>query len=39
MEYSFVEAAVVGTGSDLLSFVGGAAPAWTFIDDCKVYKA
>jgi len=39
MEYSFVEAPVVGTGSDFLSFVGGAAPAWTFIDDCKVFKA
>ncbi|KAF8142865.1 hypothetical protein K438DRAFT_1768600 [Mycena galopus ATCC 62051] len=38
-EYVFVEASVVGTGSDKLSFVGGAAPAWTFIDDCKVYKA
>jgi hypothetical protein len=34
-----VEAAVVGTGSDLLSFGASAAPAWTFIDDCKVYKA
>ncbi|KAJ7676729.1 hypothetical protein DFH06DRAFT_1266209 [Mycena polygramma] len=38
-EYTFVEAPVVGTGRDLLSFVGGAAPAWTFIDDCNVYKA
>ncbi|KAK7008308.1 hypothetical protein R3P38DRAFT_3211310 [Favolaschia claudopus] len=38
-EYAFVEAAVVGTGSDQLEFVGGAAPAWTFIDDCHVYKA
>ncbi|KAF7333122.1 hypothetical protein MVEN_02377600 [Mycena venus] len=38
-EYTFVEAPVVATGSDLLSFVGGSAPAWTFIDDCKVYKA
>ncbi|KAF7360994.1 hypothetical protein MSAN_01129600 [Mycena sanguinolenta] len=38
-EYTFVQASVVGTGSDKLSFVGGAAPAWTFIDDCKVYKA
>ncbi|KAJ7224730.1 hypothetical protein B0H12DRAFT_1149927 [Mycena haematopus] len=31
--------AVLGTGSDVLSFVGGAAPAWTFIDDCNVFKA
>ncbi|KAJ7181170.1 hypothetical protein C8R46DRAFT_1319899 [Mycena filopes] len=38
-QYTFVEAPVVATGSDLLSFVGGAAPAWTFIDDCHVYKA
>jgi hypothetical protein len=37
--YAFVQASVVGTGSDLLSFVGGSAPAWTFIDDCKVYQA
>ncbi|KAF7356083.1 hypothetical protein MVEN_00938200 [Mycena venus] len=37
-EYTLVQAEVVGTGSDKLSFVGGAAPAWTFIDDCKVYK-
>ncbi|KAJ7705068.1 hypothetical protein B0H16DRAFT_1901942 [Mycena metata] len=39
MQYTFVEASVVGTGGDVLSFVGGAAPAWSFIDDCKVYKA
>ncbi|KAJ7725893.1 hypothetical protein B0H14DRAFT_3169619 [Mycena olivaceomarginata] len=38
-EYTFVQAPVVATGSDTLAFVGGAAPAWTFIDDCKVYKA
>ncbi|KAJ7752911.1 hypothetical protein B0H16DRAFT_781340 [Mycena metata] len=38
-QYTFVEAAVTGTGSDVLSFVGGAAPAWTFIDDCHIYKA
>ncbi|KAJ7302501.1 hypothetical protein DFH08DRAFT_905103 [Mycena albidolilacea] len=38
-EYTFVQAPVVATGSDKLAFVGGAAPAWTFIDDCKVYKA
>ncbi|KAF8205867.1 hypothetical protein K438DRAFT_1917903 [Mycena galopus ATCC 62051] len=39
MEYSVVEAPVVGTGSDVLSFVGGAAPAWSFIDDCNVFLA
>ncbi|KAF7334515.1 hypothetical protein MVEN_02281000 [Mycena venus] len=38
-EYALMEASVVGTGSDELAFVGGASPAWTFIDDCKVYKA
>ncbi|KAJ7148547.1 hypothetical protein C8R43DRAFT_521131 [Mycena crocata] len=36
-EYTLVQASVVGTGSDKLSFVGGAAPAWTFIDDVFVY--
>jgi hypothetical protein len=37
-EYKFVESdAVVGTGSDVLTFEGGSAPAWTFIDDCFVY--
>jgi len=38
-EYTFVEASVTGTGSDLLSFVGGGAPAWSFLDDIHVYKA
>ncbi|KAJ7827813.1 hypothetical protein B0H14DRAFT_3720112 [Mycena olivaceomarginata] len=44
-DYTFVQAPVVATGSDNLTFVGGSAPAWnspapwTFIDDCKVYKA
>ncbi|KAJ7364657.1 hypothetical protein DFH08DRAFT_950223 [Mycena albidolilacea] len=37
-EYAFVQASVVATGSDKLVFVGGSAPVWTFIDDCKVYK-
>ncbi|KAF7303810.1 hypothetical protein MIND_00610700 [Mycena indigotica] len=37
--YTFTQSTVVtGTGSDLLSFVGGAAPAWTFLDDVKVFK-
>jgi hypothetical protein len=38
-DYTFVEAPVVAAGNDQLAFVGGSAPAWTFIDDCKVYKA
>ncbi|KAK7018361.1 hypothetical protein R3P38DRAFT_2715610 [Favolaschia claudopus] len=38
-EYAFVQASAVGTGSDKLAFVGGSAPAWTFIDDCHIYKA
>ncbi|KAJ7217270.1 hypothetical protein GGX14DRAFT_602789 [Mycena pura] len=29
---------VKGTGSDVLSFHGGAAPAWTFIDDVGVFE-
>ncbi|KAJ7853310.1 hypothetical protein B0H14DRAFT_3108485 [Mycena olivaceomarginata] len=37
--YVFVEASVVAAGNDKLSFAGGAAPAWTFIDDVHVYKA
>ncbi|KAJ6582353.1 hypothetical protein B0H19DRAFT_526848 [Mycena capillaripes] len=37
-QYTLVQAAVVGTGSDKLALVGGKAPAWSFIDDCKVYK-
>ncbi|KAJ7069448.1 hypothetical protein C8F01DRAFT_514267 [Mycena amicta] len=37
--YTFTQSnVVVGTGSDVLSFVGGAAPAWTFLDDIKVFK-
>ncbi|KAJ7315413.1 hypothetical protein DFH08DRAFT_942928 [Mycena albidolilacea] len=39
MEYTLVEVGVIGTGRDILAFVGGAAPAWSFIDDCKVFKA
>ncbi|KAF7304180.1 hypothetical protein MIND_00650100 [Mycena indigotica] len=38
-DYTFFQSdIVVGTGSDALSFVGGAAPAWTFLDDVKVFK-
>ncbi|KAF7290332.1 hypothetical protein HMN09_01291200 [Mycena chlorophos] len=37
--YTFTQSdTVVGTGSDVLSFVGGAAPAWTFVDDVKVFE-
>ncbi|KAF7315691.1 hypothetical protein MIND_00084700 [Mycena indigotica] len=37
--YTFSQSdTVVGTGKDVLSFVGGAAPAWTFVDDVKVFK-
>ncbi|KAJ6511634.1 hypothetical protein DFH09DRAFT_1100386 [Mycena vulgaris] len=36
-DWTFVQAGVVGTGSDKLSFVGGGAPAWSFIDDVFVY--
>ncbi|KAJ7848457.1 hypothetical protein B0H14DRAFT_2582980 [Mycena olivaceomarginata] len=39
MEYTLVEVGVIGTGRDILAFVGGAAPAWSFIDDCNVFKA
>ncbi|KAF8217198.1 hypothetical protein K438DRAFT_2082563 [Mycena galopus ATCC 62051] len=38
-QYAFVEGTAVGTGSDTLSFHGGAFPAYTFIDDCHVYQA
>ncbi|KAJ7897717.1 hypothetical protein B0H14DRAFT_3589771 [Mycena olivaceomarginata] len=37
--YVFTEASVVAASNDKLSFAGGAAPAWTFIDDVHVYKA
>jgi hypothetical protein len=37
--WTFVEAPVVGTGNDTLSFVGGTVLAWTFIDDVFVYAA
>ncbi|KAJ7120200.1 hypothetical protein C8R44DRAFT_173581 [Mycena epipterygia] len=38
MPWTLVQVAVTGTGSDKLSFVGGTAPAWTFIDDVFVYE-
>jgi len=38
MPYTLVQVAVTGTGNDVLSFKGGAAPAWTFIDDVFVYE-
>ena len=36
--YEFVCINVVGAGDDVLAFHGGAAPAWTFIDDIGVYQ-
>ncbi|KAJ7146872.1 hypothetical protein C8R44DRAFT_864590 [Mycena epipterygia] len=38
MPWTLVQVAVTGTGNDTLSFIGGAAPAWTFIDDVYVYE-
>ncbi|KAJ6590231.1 hypothetical protein B0H10DRAFT_2233717 [Mycena sp. CBHHK59/15] len=33
----FQAATVTSTSSDILKFVGGSAPAWTFIDDCGLF--
>ncbi|KAJ7486833.1 hypothetical protein FB451DRAFT_1363051 [Mycena latifolia] len=38
MQWTLVQVAVTGTGSDELSFVGGAAPAWTFLDNVSVFE-
>ncbi|KAJ7444465.1 hypothetical protein FB451DRAFT_1434334 [Mycena latifolia] len=38
MQWTLVQVAATGTGSDELSFVGGAAPAWTFLDDVSVFE-
>ena len=35
--YEYFSLDVVGAGDDVLAFNGGAAPAWTFIDDIGVY--
>jgi hypothetical protein len=36
--YEYNSFDVVGAGDDVLAFHGGAAPAWTFIDDIAVYQ-
>ena len=36
--YEYISLNVVGAGNDVLAFHGGAAPAWTFIDDIAVYQ-
>ncbi|KAJ7486587.1 hypothetical protein FB451DRAFT_1391495 [Mycena latifolia] len=38
MQWTLVQVAATGTGSDELSFVGGKAPAWTFLDDVAVFE-
>ncbi|KAJ7486596.1 hypothetical protein FB451DRAFT_1362915 [Mycena latifolia] len=38
MQWTLIQVAATGTGSDELSFVGGAAPAWTFLDDVSVFE-
>ncbi|KAJ7509556.1 hypothetical protein B0H11DRAFT_1252171 [Mycena galericulata] len=35
--YTPLQVSVVGTGKDVLAFHGGAAPAWSFIDDVSVF--
>ena len=35
--YKYNSINVVGAGNDVLAFRGGAAPAWTFLDDISVY--
>jgi hypothetical protein len=36
--YEFFSVNVVGQGNDVLAFTGGAAPAWSFIDDVTVFE-
>ncbi|KAF8154947.1 hypothetical protein B0H34DRAFT_676632 [Crassisporium funariophilum] len=36
--YQFFTVDVVGAGNDVLAFNGGAAPAWSFIDDISVFE-
>ncbi|KAJ7509562.1 hypothetical protein B0H11DRAFT_1252306 [Mycena galericulata] len=38
-DYAPLLVPVVGTGSDVLAFRGGKAPAWSFIDDISVFLA
>ncbi|TFK70891.1 hypothetical protein BDN72DRAFT_500502 [Pluteus cervinus] len=35
--WTFYQVTVTAVGNDLLAFVGGNAPAWSFIDDVSVY--
>jgi hypothetical protein len=36
-DWKFFQFSVTGAGRDVLSFHGGAAPAWSFIDDIAVF--
>lgn len=36
--YAFFQVTVTAKGNDVLSFHGGAAPAWSFIDDITVFE-
>jgi hypothetical protein len=36
--YEYFSFDVVGAGNDVLAFHGGAAPAWSFIDDVAVFQ-
>jgi hypothetical protein len=38
-QWTFEQVKVIGAGNDKLAFRGGAAPAWTFIDDIAVFQA
>ena len=37
--WQFFQVQVTAVGNDVLSFHGGAAPAWTFLDDVTVFEA
>lgn len=36
--FEFFQFTVTSVGKDVLSFNGGAAPAWSFIDDITVFE-
>jgi len=38
-QWTFEQVKVTGAGNDKLAFRGGAAPAWTFIDDIALFQA
>ena len=38
-DWGFFQVQVTAVGNDVLSFHGGAAPAWTFLDDVTVFEA